>query len=211
MSPNFVILIKNNLLQLKFNQIKLNFSEANYWHWTKGEFDSEGGRRRQFSLPSSRGSSSTETSLEKEGWKDAIRSRMLISISWCWTFIAINLSGALEMAGGDIVLGSVTRHQAGAYQCVTRDDYGLEPVTKEVNLFVECKSYQFYRWKIWPRKVRVHSVVVHRVSIINYAVQCTLDFHLVLVRSFSSCPVTKILITLWKYLVPSEPNTCCIR
>ena len=46
------------------------------------------------------------------------------------------------MAGGDLVLGSVTRHQAGAYQCVTRDDYGLEPVTKEVNLFVECKSYQ---------------------------------------------------------------------
>ena len=46
------------------------------------------------------------------------------------------------MAGGDIVMGSVTRHHAGTYQCVTRDDYGLEPVTKEVTLFVECKSYQ---------------------------------------------------------------------
>ena len=46
------------------------------------------------------------------------------------------------MAGGDIVMGSVTRHHAGTYQCITRDDYGLEPVAKEVNLFVECKSYQ---------------------------------------------------------------------
>ena len=46
------------------------------------------------------------------------------------------------MAGGDIVMGSVTRHHAGTYQCVTRDEYGLEPVTKEVDLFVECKSYQ---------------------------------------------------------------------
>ena len=46
------------------------------------------------------------------------------------------------MVGGDFVMGSVTRHHAGTYQCVTRDDYGLEPVTKEVELFVECKSYQ---------------------------------------------------------------------
>lgn len=46
-------------------------------------------------------------------------------------------SGDLEMAGGDIVMGSVTRHHAGTYQCVTRDEYGLEPVTKEVDLFVE--------------------------------------------------------------------------
>ena len=46
------------------------------------------------------------------------------------------------MAGGDIVMEAVSRHHAGTYQCVTRDDYGLEPVTKEVELFVECKLYQ---------------------------------------------------------------------
>jgi len=46
-------------------------------------------------------------------------------------------SGELEMAGGDIVMEAVSRHHAGTYQCVTRDDYGLEPVTKEVELFVE--------------------------------------------------------------------------
>ena len=43
------------------------------------------------------------------------------------------------MAGGDIVIESVSRHDAGTYQCVATDDYGLEPVTREVQLFVECK------------------------------------------------------------------------
>jgi len=46
-------------------------------------------------------------------------------------------SGELEISGGDIVIESVSRHHGGTYQCVTRDDYGLEPVTKEVEVFVE--------------------------------------------------------------------------
>ena len=47
--------------------------------------------------------------------------------------------GELEISGGDIVIESVSRHHGGTYQCVTRDDYGLDPVTQDVELLVECK------------------------------------------------------------------------
>jgi len=46
-------------------------------------------------------------------------------------------TGQLEIEGGDIVIESVSRHHGGTYQCVTKDDYGLDPVTEEVELFVE--------------------------------------------------------------------------
>ena len=48
-------------------------------------------------------------------------------------------TGELEVETDTIVLERVNRHQAGTYQCVTRDNSGLQPVTKDVEVFVECK------------------------------------------------------------------------
>ena len=48
-------------------------------------------------------------------------------------------TGELEVETDTIVLERVNRHQAGTYQCVTRDTSGLQPVTKDVDVFVECK------------------------------------------------------------------------
>ena len=48
-------------------------------------------------------------------------------------------TGELEVETDTLVLERVNRHQAGTYQCVTRDNSGLQPVTKDVEVFVECK------------------------------------------------------------------------
>ena len=58
---------------------------------------------------------------------------------WKASYQYFLISGEFEVSGGDIVIEAVSRHDAGTYQCVARDDYGLEPVTREVQLFVECK------------------------------------------------------------------------
>ena len=42
-----------------------------------------------------------------------------------------------------LVLERLTREEAGTYQCVTRDSSGLQPVTKDVEVTVECK-WRFY-------------------------------------------------------------------
>lgn len=46
-------------------------------------------------------------------------------------------TGEMEVESDDIVLQRVNRNHHGTYQCVARDDSGLEPVTKDVEVFVE--------------------------------------------------------------------------
>ena len=48
-------------------------------------------------------------------------------------------TGELEVESDDILLERASRHHQGTYQCVARDDSGLKPVTKDVEVFVECK------------------------------------------------------------------------
>ena len=124
------------------NNDNVIFSEAKNYNHPREKHNSEGRRWCEVPLLSAGGSPRAQVDMEEERCQDAIRLSTQISILVWWTFIAINISGELEMAGGDIVMEAVSRHHAGTYQCVTRDDYGLEPVTKEVDLFVECKLYQ---------------------------------------------------------------------
>jgi len=46
-------------------------------------------------------------------------------------------TGDKEIMGEVIIFESVTRHHEGTYECVTEDDYGFEPITREVQLHVE--------------------------------------------------------------------------
>eukprot|EP00090_Calanus_glacialis_P007213 TRINITY_DN15667_c0_g1_i4.p1 TRINITY_DN15667_c0_g1~~TRINITY_DN15667_c0_g1_i4.p1 ORF type:complete len:475 (-),score=83.63 TRINITY_DN15667_c0_g1_i4:269-1693(-) len=46
-------------------------------------------------------------------------------------------TGDEEIMGEVIIFESVTRHYEGTYECVTEDDYGFEPITREVQLHVE--------------------------------------------------------------------------
>jgi hypothetical protein len=48
-------------------------------------------------------------------------------------------TGDEEIMGEVIIFESVTRHYEGTYECVTEDDYGFEPITRKVQLHVECK------------------------------------------------------------------------
>ena len=45
--------------------------------------------------------------------------------------------GDEEKMGEVIIFESVTRHYEGTYECVIEDDYGFEPITREVQLHVE--------------------------------------------------------------------------
>ena len=126
---------------MKNNDNVISSEAKNYYH-PREKHNSEGRRWCEVPVLSAGGSPRAQADMEEERCQDAIRLSTQISILVWWTFIAINISGELEMAGGDIVMEAVSRHHAGTYQCVTRDDYGLEPVTKEVELFVECKLYQ---------------------------------------------------------------------
>eukprot|EP00091_Calanus_sinicus_P007342 TRINITY_DN1834_c0_g1_i8.p1 TRINITY_DN1834_c0_g1~~TRINITY_DN1834_c0_g1_i8.p1 ORF type:complete len:294 (-),score=50.93 TRINITY_DN1834_c0_g1_i8:1308-2189(-) len=46
-------------------------------------------------------------------------------------------TGDEEIMGEVIIFESVTRHHEGTYECVTEDDYGFQPITREVQLHVE--------------------------------------------------------------------------
>ena len=46
--------------------------------------------------------------------------------------------GDEEKMGEVIIFESVTQHYEGTYECVSEDDYGFEPITREVQLHVEC-------------------------------------------------------------------------
>ena len=48
-------------------------------------------------------------------------------------------TGEMEVESEDIVLERVSREHQGTYECVAQDDSGLQPVTKDVEVFVECK------------------------------------------------------------------------
>ena len=51
-------------------------------------------------------------------------------------------TGELEVESEEILVEEARRGDEGTYQCVARDQSGLQPVTKDVEVFVECK------WKI---------------------------------------------------------------
>ena len=48
-------------------------------------------------------------------------------------------SGEKEVAKEVIIFESVTRDHEGVYECVTDEDYGGEPVSREIAFQVKCK------------------------------------------------------------------------
>ena len=55
-------------------------------------------------------------------------------------------TGEDEMVGEVIIFESVTPEHEGTYECVTQDEYGFEPITREVQLHVECKFVVYTMW-----------------------------------------------------------------